>query len=295
MKKSTKEKILLTCGTAALAAGAVCWCRWSNQALVTTNYTIRSGKLPEAFNGFRITQVSDLQSEYFGAGQSQLLVSVRKTKPDIIVITGDLVDRNHTNFMAAMKAVSGLLKIAPVYYVNGNHELRIPEQKIQPFYEELRQMGVHVLFDAVETIERDGAHINIMGLSEQTLFSAKRVGWELGNSFFAALMQDNMRSIREDADEAFSILLVHEPQYQVDYNLAEPDLIFAGHAHGGQFRLPNGQGLFSPGQGPLPKITSGVHKCGNSRMVVSRGLGNSVFPVRLNNRPEIVTAILVRE
>ena len=211
------------------------------------------------------------------------------------MITGDLVDRNHTDFMAAMKAVSGLLKIAPVYYVNGNHEVMLPERKILPFYEELKTMGVHVLFDKSELIEREGGHITIMGLSEQSVFAAKRVGWELGKSFKTALMCDNLRTMREDVDDGFSIMLTHEPQYLEEYVSADPDLIFAGHAHGGQFRLPNGQGLFSPGQGPLPKITSGIHRSGDVRMIVSRGLGNSVFPIRLNNRPELVTAILAKE
>ena len=294
-KKTTKQMIYLAGGAACLAAGAVCYLSWSNQSIETTNYTIRSSRLPEAFHGFRITQVSDLQSEYFGPNQAHLLTDVRRSRPDIIVITGDLVDRRHTDFMASMKAISGLLKIAPVYYVNGNHELLLPERKILPFYEELKTMGVHVLFDKSEVIERDGEHITIMGLSEQSLYGAKRVGWELGKSFRTALLCDNLRTMREDVDDGFSIMLVHEPQFLEEYITADPDLIFAGHAHGGQFRLPNGQGLFSPGQGPLPKITSGIHKCGDARMIVSRGLGNSLFPIRLNNRPELVTAILAKE
>ena len=294
MNRKTKRIIYLTGGAVCLAAGTICYMNWSNQALETTNYTIRSRRLPEAFHGFRITQVSDLQSQYFGPNQAHLLADVRKTRPDIIVITGDLVDRNHTDFMAAMKAISGCLKIAPVYYVNGNHELVLPERKILPFYEEMRTMGVHVLFDCSETIEREGEHITIMGLSEQSVFATKRVGWELGKSFQTALMCDNLRSMKEDVDDSFSIMLVHEPQYLDEYAAAEPDLIFAGHAHGGQFRLPNGQGIFSPGQGPLPKITSGIHRSGESQMIVSRGLGNSVFPLRLNNRPELVTTILAR-
>ena len=334
MKKSTKEKILLTCGTAALAAGAVCWCRWSNRALVTTNYTIRSGKLPEAFNAFRITQVSDLQSDYFGAGQSQLLVSVRKTKPDIIVITGDLVDRNHTNFMAAMKAVSGLLKIAPVYYVNGNHELSLLASELADFYRKMEDMGVRLLMNERADIplmgpagNRDGGcgekpidalagpqtaeagkapepgkaaagkepSVSLIGLDEKEVFESrgqpyghgfKERGGELDPVFFC----ERLEGLYQKADpENFTILLAHEPQLMELYQDPRIDLVLSGHAHGGQFRLPGGRGLYAPGQGIFPKYTSGMHSFGESRLIVSRGLGNSVFPLRLNDPPELVT------
>ncbi len=286
---------MCACG-AAVTAGAVCGAasllRWNNKSIVTTEYEIGSPRVPEAFDGFRIVQVSDLQSEYFGLSQSSLLRAVRNGDPDIIVITGDLIDRNHTDYMAAYQAVSGLVRIAPVYYVNGNHEYVLPDRKLLPFFGKMRDLGVHMMLDEGEEIRRGDSHINIAGLSENSVFAAKEAGQELGVTFEYTELIQRMKEVLEKTDGEYSILLTHEPQYLEQYARLEPDLIFCGHAHGGQFRLPGGQGLFAPGQGPLPKLTSGVHQMGRTQMVISRGLGNSIFPWRLNNRPEIVAAVL---
>ncbi len=290
MKTSTK--VLMACGVVAAGYGIGSFVHWSNKEIVTTEYVFRSEDLPEEFRGYRICNVSDLQSEYFGENQSKLLEAVRRAEPDLIVITGDLVDRNHTNFTAAIKAVSGLLKIAPVCYVNGNHELRLPQAKIQPFYEELRMMGVSVLFDSCKKIESENQFINIMGVSEESVFAAKEIGWELGRHYEPGVLLNKLAEICEKKEEGYTVMLVHEPQYLEEYASTGAQLILAGHAHGGQFRLPGGQGILSPGQGLLPKLTSGLHRQGSSTLCVSRGLGNSIFPLRLNNRPEIVVVKL---
>ena len=276
-----------------LLLGLAIFLNWSNKALVTTGYQYESHDLPAAFEGYRITQVSDLQSECFGEGQADLLRTVKDTAPDIIVFTGDLMDRNHTAYDAARTAIAGLLDIAPVYYVNGNHEMALNEEKIEAFYAELADMGVQVLFDRHVSITKDDGVIHLLGLSEQTVFQCK----------------DNIRSNKVRADEMmlktaieelsadveakdFVVLLTHEPQYLDTYASPKIDLIFAGHAHGGQIRLPFTDGLYAPGQGTLPKMTSGMHQSGASTLVISRGLGNSTFPFRVFNRPEIVTVDL---
>lgn len=276
-----------------LLLGFALFLNWSNKALVTTGYQYESHDLPAAFEGYRITQVSDLQSEYFGEGQVDLLRMVKDTDPDIIVFTGDLIDRNHTDYDAARTAMAGLLDIAPVYYINGNHEMALNEEKIGAFYDELADMGVQVLFDRHISITKDDGVIHLLGLSEHTVFRCK----------------DNIRSNKVRADETmlktaieelsadveakdFVVLLTHEPQYLDVYASPKIDLIFAGHAHGGQIRLPFTDGLYAPGQGTLPKMTSGMHQSGTSTLVISRGLGNSTFPFRVFNRPEVVTVDL---
>lgn len=270
---------------------------WSNKSLVTTGHTLQCKDLPSAFDGFTITQVSDLQSATFGERQEALLKKVKESNPDIIVITGDLVDRNHTDYEASLTAAKGLVDIAPVYYVNGNHELSLPVVEIEDFYDQLREMGVTVLFDAGEEIVREkDQSIFIVGLSEERIYASKADQTKRDSDYDASVIEGAVERITENlAEDSFSIMLVHEPQYLEQYAGHGIDLIFAGHAHGGQIRLPFTDGLYAPGQGILPKMTSGVHEQKDTRMVISRGLGNSVFPFRVFNRPEVVTVTLKGE
>lgn len=298
------------------AAAAAFFLQWSRKSVVTTEYSVESERIPAEFDGFRIVQVSDLQSEYFGRGQKNLLEKVRRANPDMIVFTGDLADRNHTDYQASLTAIEGLVQIAPVYYVNGNHELALPQEEISQMYDSMKSAGAVLLFDEAAVIEKKGAALRLMGISEETVYESKlrgqfgaeaENGEESGAVFGrekisdtdidGSVILDKMKELAEPplSIKNFSILLVHEPQFLETYACGGFDLIFAGHAHGGQIRLPFTQGLFAPGQGILPGLTAGVHTCGKTKMVISRGLGNSTFPFRLFNRPEIVFAKLVKK
>ncbi len=272
---------------------AIVFLHWSNKSIVITEHIYENEKLPKAFEGYRITQVSDLQSEYFGQNQSNLIEKVKQTQPDIIVYTGDLLDRNHTEFDAARIAMEGLLSIAPVYYVNGNHEMAVEEAAMNAFYEELTAMGVEVLFDRAAYVEEDDEKLCLLGLSEYTVFSCKGFVRDNSAPLDMDMLHDALHDLRRQADEDdFTVLLAHEPQYLPAYAEAGFDLAFAGHAHGGQIRLPFTDGLYAPGQGILPKLASGVHKEGDMTLYISRGLGNSTFPFRVFNRPEIISVEL---
>lgn len=263
---------------------------WSNKSIVVTEYVYENEKLPEAFTGYRITHVSDLQSEYFGKNQRNLIEKVENTHPDMIVYTGDLLDRNHTNFDAARQAMEGLVKIAPVYYVNGNHEMAIEEAKMRDFYDELAETGVLILFDQTVVVEKDGERICLSGLGEHSLFACKDFVRDNGAPLDKDMFNDMLADLRQQsAADAFTILLAHEPQYLEEYAHWGFDLVFAGHAHGGQIRLPFTDGLYAPGQGILPQLASGIHQKGDTTIIISRGLGNSTFPFRIFNRPEIIS------
>ena len=191
---------------------------WNNKSIVITDYVYENGKLPKAFEGYRVTQVSDLQSEYFGKHQKNLIEKVEKTNPDIIVYTGDLLDRNHTNFDAAEEAMKGLLKIAPVYYINGNHEMAVEEHAMEGFYEKLAEMGVVLLFDCENKIEKDGETISLLGLSEHTVFSCKGFVRDNSEPLDMDLFAGALKDLRQQAEEnAFAVLLAHEPQYLEEY------------------------------------------------------------------------------
>lgn len=267
--------------------------------MVTTHYTYSDKHVPEGFDGYRITHVSDLQSEYFGKEQTTLAEKVRETSPDIIVFTGDLVDRNHTDYEAARIAMKKLTVIAPVYYINGNHELKLPEEEIAAFYDELRAMGVKVLFDDDVQLKKNGDALRLIGLSEFTLRQSKVSDARTSTEYIPSVIVDMMDKLTEHMEkQEFVIMLAHEPQFLSTYaegGHGKVSLVFSGHAHGGQIRLPFTEGLFAPGQGTFPKLTDGVHKEKNTTMIISRGLGNSVFPFRLFNRPEIVVVDLKKE
>ena len=275
--------------------------RWSNKALVLTRYNYYNQKIGDGLDGLVITQVSDLQSEYFGRGQKNIMDMVVRTCPDIIVYTGDLLDRNHTDYEAALTLMKGLKKIAPVFYINGNHEVALPDMDTGRLYDKLREMGVHVMFDDGEVFTtKDGAALNIVGISEETVYKGKPIyeqnSRQVSRVFDESFINDVKAKTLSKLDSApLTVMLVHEPQYINTYDDEKVDLIFAGHAHGGQIRLPFTEGLFSPGQGFMPKYTSGIHHGSNSTMIISRGLGNSTFPFRIFNRPEIVTVVLGKE
>ncbi|MGN0709488.1 MAG: metallophosphoesterase [Anaerovoracaceae bacterium] len=277
---------------------------------------------------YRMLQISDLQSEYFGEGQSELLAAVYAASPDLTVITGDLVDRSHTDYLAAMLAVKGALSVSRVAYIPGNHEIDLPEDETAGLFESLGNAGVDVMTGRVMKLEIGGAPARggegagkrggecagkrdgegagtltmaLAGLSEYDVFRARAQGWGTGRKekkgpLDAVALMEAVKGLTGQFDPAeLNVVLVHEPQYFGFYAVKGVDLVLAGHAHGGQFRLPSGQGLFSPGQGIFPRFTEGAHEINDTTMIVSRGLGNSSFPLRLNDPPELVCVDIVIE
>ncbi len=272
----------------AVIIGVAVFLYLSNKWITITEYHYRNRKVPKTFDGYKILQVSDLQSGYFGKNQSSLIKKTKSTNPDVIFFTGDLVDRNKTDLQASMSAMKQLVEVAPVFYVSGNHELAI-EEKLNHFYDELKSAGVQFLFDQTAEIQVDDEKINLMGISDETLCRCK-LGVRRRDT---AINPEPLKSMIEELTEQISVehlnlLLSHEPQFFEYYVHEKVDLVFTGHAHGGQIRLPFTDGLFAPGQGILPKYTSGIRKKENTTMVINRGLGNSVFPFRIFNRPELV-------
>ncbi|MBA2174932.1 metallophosphoesterase [Halobacillus locisalis] len=253
-----------------------------DNVLTQTSHTIKTAELPEVFDGFRIVHLSDLHSKWFGEDQSRLVEQVNDQRPDLIVFTGDLIDRNRNNFKAGITLLDRLKQTAPVYYVTGNHEW--DSGKAEDLIEQLSGRGIRVLQDDMDEIERMDDSITIIGLDDPD----KRPG-------HATVRMDPLDRLVEEAKSKFTILLSHRPEHFDLYQQMPLDLVFSGHAHGGQFRLPLIGGFVAPGQGILPTYTEGSYEGNGTTLVVSRGLGNSIFPQRFFNRPEVVTVILKKD
>ena len=281
MKKPNKKSVLIVSVLIILCLGI--WTLWGNTALEVNEYEIVSDRIPEAFSGFRIAQVSDLHNAEFGEGNEKLIELLSQTDPDIIVITGDLIDSRHTDIEIALEFARQAIKLAPVYYVSGNHEARVRE------YEDLKmglaEAGVVILENQNVQITREGESITLMGIDDPSF----QEDYLFGDSESVARQAiDDL----QNESEGYTILLSHRPELFDLYVDTGMDLVFSGHAHGGQFRLPFVGGLVAPNQGFFPKFDEGRFTEENTTMIVSRGVGNSIIPIRFNNRPEIVLVTL---
>lgn len=261
------------------------WILWANTALEITEYIITGDRIPEGFSGFRIVQISDLHNTEFGDGNEKLINMIEKAQPDIIVITGDMMDSRRSNATKAREFAEAAMEIAPVYYVPGNHEART--KKYKPLKKSLVGLGVTLLEDSKVTISAGSDSITLMGVLDPG-FRKDNMTTDSASAIGSAIM-----GMQEDSD-GFTVLLSHRPELFDVYASAGVDLVFTGHAHGGQIRLPFVGGLLAPNQGLFPKYDAGLFVAGDTRMIVSRGLGNSLFPLRVNNRPEIVVVQLER-
>ena len=281
MKKPNKKTVLIVSVLVILCLGI--WTLWGNIALEVNEYEIVSDRIPEAFAGFRIAQVSDLHNKDFGEGYGQLLTLLSEINPDIIVVTGDLIDSRQTDLDIALEFAWQAGKIARVYYVSGNHEARVPE------YEDLKtglvKAGVVILENQKVQITREGESITLMGIDDPSF----QEDYLFGDS--KSVARQAIENLQNESD-GYTILLSHRPELFDLYVDTEMDLVFSGHAHGGQFRLPFIGGLVAPNQGFFPKYDAGQFTEENTTMIVSRGVGNSIIPIRFNNRPEIVLVTL---
>lgn len=262
----------------AVAAG---WLLWDNRRLDVSSYEVGIAQLPAAADGLRIAQVSDLHAASFGTFPQRLLAGVEAAQPDLIAITGDLVDRRTADLAGVLEVAGGLQEIAPTCFVLGNHEADSPLRA--ELIAGLEDLGVVVLRDDAATMELAGTELGVVGLDDPRVRSAQ------------GLPPRPAAQVLADLDlpaEAPSILLAHRPELLEDYTGSGIDLVLSGHAHGGQVRLPLLGGLYAPHAGWLPELSEGMHTRGDTTMVISRGLGNSLAAVRVNNPRELVVVEL---
>ncbi len=259
---------------------------WGNVTLSVEHFDIETEKL-NIEKGYKIAHISDYHNTKNNFLTEAVINSLKEEKPDIIFLTGDLVDCRKTDIEKSIAFVSDVIEIAPVYYVTGNHECNISIDSQSAFdnmVADLENMGVEVLRQEVAAvILPNNEIINVFGIDDPYFhceFSrqVKSATASLCDSF-------------EVDENKLNLLLAHHPEQLDIYSQYGFDVVYSGHAHGGQGRL-FGMGLIAPDQGLFPKYTSGVYEENNTKLIVSRGIGNSIAPVRIFDRPHLIYTII---
>ena len=274
MSKSKKLIIFIICIICLLI-----YLQYENKALEITTIEVEDSKIPKSFDNFSIIQISDLHDAKFGKNQKNLIEKVKEIDPDIIVITGDFIDFSRYNIENSSDFISGVSDSYNVYYVPGNHEAAL-KSRYEEVRDNLQKAGATVLDNQNHKICKDNKCINLIGVQDISFIENKDEN----------ILKNTISELKNES--LYNILLSHRPNLWETYEKAGIDLVLSGHAHGGQIRLPFTNGLYAPDQGVFPQYTSGANEFGNTLVVISRGLGNSRFPFRVNNRPEIVNIIL---
>lgn len=239
--------------------------------MTTKTYYLQSHKIS---SNIKIGFVADLHSCDYGEGQRELFEAIDKTKPDIILLGGDIVD-DRLPKERAFEFLRGIQQRYPVYYVTGNHEYWTED------VEQIKQMISEI---GIEVLDGRGELLNLKG---QLLYLAGIDDPEVGEEIW----QKQLQTVAESEDKQyFSILLTHRPERYEQYIRYGFDLALAGHAHGGQWRLPLLiNGVYAPNQGIFPKYAGGLYHQDQTRMIVSRGLARESTRIpRIFNRPEYV-------
>lgn len=273
-RRSPLRALLIAAAVLILGAGFV----WTQQNLIQTEVIdVDAEGLPDAFDGLRIAVVSDVHGKQFGSGNAELIRAVEKLKPDLIAITGDLVESRAQLSMVPALA-QGLASIAPTYYVTGNHEWAA--RVVPDILALLQENGVITLTNETLTLEKDGQRLFLMGINDPN-----------GPADQKTLAQQ-VSELRSTRGEGFLLLLAHRNNRSEEYAAAGVDLTLAGHAHGGLVRLPFVGGLIGPNHDWFPAYTAGLYRLSYGQMVVSRGLGNVGRTLRLFNRPHLPLVVL---
>lgn len=258
---------------ALIAAAAAFLIKDSRDDLEISRYEVKSQKLPESFDGFKIVQLSDLHGAEFGEDGMELVEKVKELEPDMIALTGDFVT-DEGDLAAVEKLAARLVKLCPVYFVSGNHEfgsgLAVKVRNI------LERAGVKYLSNEYLTISRGEDGILLGGVEDPLAYADMLSPDELA------------QKMNDAAPDAFKILLGHRNYWMTEYPELPVNLIFCGHAHGGLIRIPGVGGLIGTDRRLFPDFDAGEYNNGRYTLIVSRGLGNSVPIPRVFNRPEIV-------
>ncbi len=256
-----------------------------NFIIVKKEYKIINEKVN---NQIKIAHLSDLHGVKNKYQANKMLKIITNTSPDIIVIAGDLVDSNDYakgKFPTSrtIEFMKNIVKIAPVYYVFGNHEVVLIEDKTEngyTFVKTLEDSGIKIVNNEKDEINVRETKVTVVGLQDPRTVNSY-------NSIEQTIEEELRFVYQNISGESYKILVSHRPECFNIYSEYDIDLCLTGHAHGGQFRFPLIKGLYAPNQGWFPKYTKGEYNLNNTKMIVSPGLGNSLLKFRIFNPLEI--------
>ena len=263
--------------------------KYNVNTLEVTKYVVENKKVPKEFDGYNIVQISDLHSKLFGENNKKLIQKIKSLNPDIVVVTGDLIDGENNNYNVALDFMKEISKLYRVYYIIGNHEqkslIKKYKDEYKDYFNKLHQIDfVNLDNNKVEIVKGD-SNINLYGLSVPYSCYKYLFDNQETTSIDIDFLEEKLGKVDR---EQFNILLAHTPFYFDEYEKWGADLTLCGHVHGGIVRLPLVGGLLSPDRKFFPKYDLGEYIKNKSTMIVSKGLGGSKVLIRVNCKPEIV-------
>ena len=258
------------------------------KVIFVSRYKVKSNKLPQAFNGFKILHLSDWHCTTYGKNNKRLINLINNNiigeNIDIVVITGDFIIRQKRDYRPALEFISKI-KSNNIYFIYGNHEMILKSKEIQDFKNKLETLGVVVLDDKKIELTRENQKLNLYGVSY--IFSHIASRKDLTEQVLEKYKKDYEEKIGVINQEEYNILLSHDPMDFEIYARMGFDLIFSGHLHGGGIRF-FGIGVATARKNWFfTRLAAGIHKKYNTQMIVSRGIGNSTRPIRIFDPPEI--------
>ena len=265
------------------------------KVIFVSRYKVKSNKLPQAFNGFKILHLSDWHCTTYGKNNKRLINlinnKIKGEKIDIVVITGDFIIRQKRDYRPALEFISKI-KSNNIYFIYGNHEMILKSKEIQDFKNKLETLGVVVLDDKKIELTRENQKLNLYGVSY--IFSHIASRKDLTEQVLEKYKKDYEEKIGVINQEEYNILLSHDPMDFEIYARMGFDLIFSGHLHGGGIRF-FGIGVATARKNWFfTRLAAGIHKKYNTQMIVSRGIGNSTRPIRIFDPPEISITTLYK-
>ena len=288
-------KEILISGSIVLI-GAYTYNRYKSGCIEYASYEVKSKKIPKEFNDFKIVQISDLHNRNFGINNNILLDKIDKIKPDIVCITGDLIDASNENFNIALNLIDNLSEKYMVYYIFGNHEQKVMineyKKSYLEYFKQLKYKNIINLQNEKVKINKGDSSINLYGLEVPYKYYPYLFNKSYKNKKLNFNRYDVEKSLGKIDIKEYNILLAHTPFFFEGYSMWGADLVLSGHVHGGIIRLPIKGGLLSPNREFFPKYDLGKYNIGNSTMILSKGLGESKILPRINCSPEIVEIIL---